>query len=134
MRRIVIGTLLMMAGCSGGEQVAGAEQAIGQFHQQLNSADYRRIYANSDSGLKTVTSNADMLKLLKAIHEKLGTFQSGTQTGWRVNYNTTGNNTVIQFDSKFEKGRATETYTFVGDPQSPRMLSYDINSSALITG
>jgi hypothetical protein len=134
MRRFLIAASLLMASCSGGEDVAGAEKAIAQFHGQLNSANYQDIYARSDQGLKDVTSKADMIKLLDAIHRKLGAYQAGKQTGWRVNYNTAGNNTVIQFESRFEKGAAAETFTFVGDAQSPRLLSYNINSQALITG
>jgi hypothetical protein len=126
--------VFLLSSCSGGDDVAGAEKTIAQFHQQLNFAAYQTIYAGSDNGLKQVTSEADMVRLLDAVHRKLGAFQSGKPTGWRVNYNTSGNSTVIQFDSKFQRGSATETFTFVGGAQSPRLLAYNINSQALITG
>jgi len=133
MRTILIVAMLMMASCSGGKELAGAENAIIQFHRQLNSGEYRKIYLESDSGLKKVTPEANMIKLLDAVHRKLGAFQTGKQTGWQVNYSTSGTNTAVQFDSKFDRGSATETFTFVGDAQSPRLLSYNINSQALVT-
>jgi hypothetical protein len=134
MRTTLIAAFLLTASCSGGEEVAGAERAIAKFHQQLNSADYRTIYAGTDKGLRDVSTEAEMTKLLNAVHTKLGPFQSGARTGWRVNYNTSGNNIVIAFDSKYENGKATEMFTFIGGAQSPRLLSYNINSPVLITG
>jgi hypothetical protein len=134
MRKFLFFGVLLLAACSGSAERAGAEKAVLKFHQQLNSAAYEQIYAASDSGLKKATSKADMVKLLEAVHSKLGAFQTGTQSGWQVNYNTGGNNTVIQFDSNFQKGKATETFTFVGNSDAPRLLAYNVNSPVLITG
>jgi hypothetical protein len=134
MQKILIAAFLLTASCSSGAELAGAEKAVAEFHQQLNSGDYQAIYAGTDQGLKAVSTEAEMVKLLTAVHIRLGLFQSGSRTGWRVNYNTSGNNTVIAFYSKYEKGKATETFTFVGGAQSPRLLSYNINSPVLITG
>jgi hypothetical protein len=134
MRKIATTAMLLLAACSGGENVADAQRAVANFHAQLNSGNYQRIYVSSDGGLKRATSEAEMIKLLAAVHAKLGAFKGGTQSAWRVNYNTAGNNTVIQFDSNFEKGKATETFTFVGEPDAPRLFAYNIHSPALITG
>jgi hypothetical protein len=134
MKVIAIAGMLLLAACSSGENVAGARRAIVQFHARLNSGQYKQIFNDSDAGFKQASSEADMTKLLNAVHTKLGSFEDGTQSGWRVNYNTTGNNTVIQLGSNFEKGKATETFTFVGDAAAPRLFGYNINSQVLITG
>lgn len=134
MRRIFLASLLMLTSCSGGSDVAGAEKAIRLFHQQLNAAAYDTIYAASDKGMKEATSEADLVKFLSVVHDKLGPFQAGTQTNWQVNYNTSGNTTVILYDSKFAKGEASETFTFVGGSDSPKLFAYSINSRTLITG
>lgn len=134
MRKAGLAFQMLLASCSSAPDVAGAGKAINQFHNELNAADYRRIYADSDVGFKRATSEPDLVKFLTAVHTKLGAFQNGNQTGWRVNYNTGGNNTIVQLDSQFEKGKATETFTFVGESRSPRLFGYNIDSQTLITG
>ena len=134
MRKIGLVTALLLAGCSGGESVKAAESAIGTFHIELNTGRYEQIYAASDPQFKKAVSEPDFEKLLGAVHDKLGAYQTGKNAGWRVNYNTGGNNVVVQFDSTFEKGKAVETFTYAGEGNAIRLLGYNINSNQLITG
>jgi hypothetical protein len=134
MRWLGLAAALLLASCSGGETVEGAEKAVAHFHNELNGGAYQQIYGEGDKGLKSATSQADLIKFLQAVHQKLGAFKNGKRTGWRVNYNTAGNSTVVQFDSNYEKGAATETFTFVGSADAPRLLGYNIDSQALVTG
>jgi hypothetical protein len=134
MKRIIPALALLLTACSGGESVTGANKAIAQFHEQLNGGNFHQIYAASDTGFQKGSSETDASKLFAAVHSKLGAFKSGSQGAWRVNYNTAGNNTVVQFNSVYEKGKATETFTFVGDANAPRLYGYNIDSPTLITG
>jgi hypothetical protein len=133
MRKSAVGVLLLLvAGCTGQQDLSKADEAVAKFHNNLNGQQYERIYATSDQGLKAAAPKADAVKLFSAVHQKLGDYQSGKRTGWRANYNTSGNNLVVEYQSKFDHGDATETFTFVGPDKALRLFGYNINSAALI--
>jgi hypothetical protein len=134
MRRIGLAAALLLASCSGGESVTTAESAIATFHVRLNAGQYEQIYAVSDPQFKKAVSEPEFEKLLGAVHGKLGAYRTGKNSGWRVNYNSSGNNVVVQFDSSFEKGKAVETFTYAGVGNAIKLLGYNINSNTLITG
>jgi hypothetical protein len=135
MRKIVVALLvIVLAGCAGGEDLRQADEAVAQFHSELNGGDYETIYGSAATGFKNVSSKADATKLFEAVHRKLGAYKSGKRTNWKANYSTSGNNLVLQYDSKFERGDATELFTFVRDGHGVRLFGYNINSPVLITG
>ncbi len=131
---IIIAALGLLAACSGGENVVSADAAVARFHRQLNAGQFSEIYSQSSKGMKSSSSKTDTVQLLTAVQRKLGAFQSAKRTGWRVNYNTSGNNTVVAYESVYARGKATETFTFVGDSKNPQLLGFNINSPVLITG
>lgn len=123
---------VVMSSCSGGENLASADKAVDRFHQQLNANQFEIIYTQSSPALKSATSKDDMVKLLAAVRSKLGPYKSGTRNSWRVNYGSNAN-TVVLFDSTYEKGKAQETFTFENEAKAP-LIGYNINSPILIIG
>jgi len=121
-----------LSSCSGGENLDLADKAVERFHQQLNAGEFNAIYTQASPALRSATSQGDLIKLLTAIRSKLGPFKSGTRNSWRVNYGTNAN-TVILFDSTYERGKAQETFTFENEPNAP-LIGYNINSPTLVTG
>jgi hypothetical protein len=63
---------LVLGGCSVGKDVPLADGAVGQFHQLLNAGRFAQIYAAASPEMKSATSEADLTRLLAAIHRKLG--------------------------------------------------------------
>ena len=124
--------IIALSACSGGEDLASADKAVDRFHEQLNTGQYQTIYKQSAPDMKSANNEQELVKLLSAIHVKLGQYKSGTRNSWRVNYGTSAN-TVILFDSIYEKGKAQETFTFFNGADSP-LIGYNINSPTLITG
>jgi hypothetical protein len=46
---------------------------------------------------------------------------------------TGGTQVVLTYATEFEKGKGTETFTFRGRDDGPKLVGYNINSNKLIT-
>ena len=134
MRTLILASCLFLAACSGGKDVARAEQNIERFHAQLNAGNLEMIHNQTGSEWKGATTKPDAIKLFSAVRTKLGPFKSGKQNGWHVNYGTGGKMILVQYQSEFERGTAVETFTFKESGEKIQMVGYNINSPTLITG
>src|SRR5580704_12151577 len=73
-----IGVACILVSSCGGSSTTSlelAKQNVVEFHSQLNSEQYAVLYSASDEKLHQATSESDFVKLLEAIHRKLGTAQ-----------------------------------------------------------
>ncbi|HTK38440.1 MAG TPA: DUF3887 domain-containing protein [Pyrinomonadaceae bacterium] len=110
-----------------------AERAVVQFHDLLNAEKYGEIYETSHKYMKDATSEDDMVKLLTAVHTKLGAVKSSAMQSWQVgNYNLVSTVVLVQ-ETEFENGKGTETFTFVIEDKKATLGGYNINSMELIT-
>jgi len=134
MRRLLAVALLSLSCCSGSKDLQASQQAIARFHAELNQAQFDQIYAESSPDWKQATKQADTIKLFSAIHTKLGLYINGKQDAWRVNYGSGGNTVVVQLQSKYQKGNATELFTLTDSGGSAQLIGYNINSLALLPG
>lgn len=134
MRALIILALLAVASCSSGENLAAADKAVARFHAEMNGGAFDQAYAESDPAMKNVTSLGDFRNLMGALNKKLGAFRSTNRTSWTVNYNTSGTFTNVQYESQYDRAKATETFVFSGSANKLRMVSFNVNSPALITG
>ena len=133
--RFVIGLFaLLIAACSGGEDLARAEKAIDRFHQELNAGQIDRIQSEASSDWKNAAPTKESLQFLSAVRSKLGAFHSGKQAGWTVNYGTNGTMVVVQYNSRFAKGEAVETFTFRNSDKGSELVGYNVNSKVFVTG
>lgn len=123
---------LALGACSLGQNVKLADGSIAQFHQALNAGQFQPIYRHSAPDLKAVTSEDKMVALLGAVHRKLGAFKSGTSQGWNENLTPAGHFVTISYAATYEKGQASEQFVYrIGNNQA-KLVSYNINSDALI--
>jgi hypothetical protein len=134
MRRLLLTSLLVLSGCSGGKDLGAAQKEIASFHAQLNAGQFDQLYSAASPAWKQASSQSDSRQLFTAIHTKLGAYQSGKQNSWRVNYGTGGTTILVLYDSKFQKGDAQETFTYRRSGNDTKLEGYNINSRALITG
>jgi len=65
-------------GGSATKSIQLAEQNVQQFHPQLDTEQYAAAYGACDEKFHQVTSESDSVKLLRAIHTKLG-YRSAVQ-------------------------------------------------------
>jgi opacity protein-like surface antigen len=128
---IVAAATVLLAGCSAGKDAAAAEQAVTHFHQQLDAGQFDAIYDASAPELKAVTPKAAFLRLLDAIHRKLGAVKGATSQGWGVNYGTGGGTVTLNYQTQFARGSGTEQFVY-RTGSAPTLLGYHINSTDLI--
>ncbi len=127
--------VIVAIGCSkiaNGKSVA--ENAITDFHTMLDDGKFSEIYAASDQRMKDEASEAEMIKVFKAVHSKLGSVKKTTNQNWSVkNSNLTSYIEMIQ-DTEFENGKGSEKFTyFFVDDKTVLLGGYYITSNDLIT-
>jgi hypothetical protein len=110
------------------QQFNDATAAVERFHQRLDSEQYAAIYLDTDDTFRKATSEKEFTQLLSAIHRKLGATQSKQSAGWNV----TTTSTSVVYRTKFAEGEATEQFRWRMDNGKAWLLSYNINSNALI--
>src|SRR5262249_20214869 len=100
--------------------------------KQFNEQKFKELYASSHPDLKAASTEVDFVKLLEAIHRKLGKYVRSTDAGWRVNtHNLTTTASVTQ-NTEFEHGKGVEMFTFVVSGGTCTLRSYHINSQDMM--
>ncbi|MCI0356806.1 MAG: DUF4019 domain-containing protein [Acidobacteria bacterium] len=131
---VVVCTATGLFSCSASQHKQAAEQAVQGFHEQLDGQRFVEIYRAAHEDFRKSSSEAEMTEFFAAIHRKLGTVQSSTQEGWRVNVTTGGTQVLLTYKTRFTNGPATESFTWIVRDGRAVLLGYNINSRALITG
>jgi hypothetical protein len=120
-------------GCGFQKDASAAGVAVTQFHSELNKQDYTAIYAQADQRFRKASTPDDFEALMIAIHNKLGAVVDAKQQGFFVNYNTSGTQIRLTYQTKFTAGDAQEEFVWSKTGSSYQLLGYHINSNALIT-
>ena len=129
---VAIVALVGLAGCSNSEDMKKAEAAVEHFHQQLNDAAFDALYAEADDGLKAQASQEKLVKLLSAVHRKLGNFQSANSTGWKVFTSTGGTTVTLGYNSTYEHGEANETFSYHVTGGKALLSGYNVSSAEMM--
>ena len=131
---IIICAVSLMAGACGiTKHKENAEQAVAKFHQQLNAAQFRDIYTQSDKLFQESTTEADAVALFEAVHRKLGNVNNATSAGWHVNATPTGTFVTLAYEVEFSEGKGTEQFAFKMNGAQASLVNYNVNSPLLIT-
>src|SRR5262249_22625817 len=109
-----------------------SEEAARRFHQQLNAEQYKAICADAVEGFCSGDEHEDLVKILRVVHKKLGDAGESKFVRINVNARTDGTFTTAVYETKFTKGDATETFTWIKRKGGLRLHSYNINSMALV--
>jgi hypothetical protein len=110
-----------------------ADTAIVDFHKQFNEQKFKELYTAGHADLKAAATEADFLKLLEAVHRKLGKQVKSTEAGWRVNTFNMKTSAVVTQNTEFEQGKGVETFTYVVSGTSCTLQGYHINSQDMMT-
>ena len=125
--------LLSLAGCDAGKDGALVQHEVGRFHQAYDGDRIEQIYNEATADLQKTRSKEDTIHFLEVLRQKLGKSKSSNQTGWRDNVNTTGHTYVVVYKTEFENGEGIETFNYLlADGSRPKLLSYNVNSDALV--
>jgi hypothetical protein len=124
---------LLLAAC--GDTIYGkalAEKQMDVFHDQLNAGKFNEIYASAAQEFRDAAPKEKVLRLFAAVKGKLGSVQTATTTGWRVNTINLTTVVILTEDVHFEHGTATETFTYKVSGEHATLAGYNINSMDLI--
>jgi hypothetical protein len=108
------------------------DESVQRFHQQLNGEQYETICAEADPGFRSGEEHDTLIKFLSAVHRKMGDAGESKLKRLNVNATTNGTFTTAVYETKFAKGQATETFTWIKAGGGLKLRSYNINSMALI--
>jgi hypothetical protein len=110
-----------------------SDPAVQHFHQELNAEDYEGIVSNASDEFATTKNHDEVVEFLRAVHKKLGNAGDSSFTNIRVDKNTRGTFTTTSYETIFDRGKASERFTWVRDNGAFRLYYYHIESNALVT-
>ena len=125
---------ILLSSCSSTKNVALAQQNVEQFHSQLNSEHYTAVYAACDEKFHQATSESDFVKLLQAVHRKLGNVEGSslrnTGVAWFAGQGAT---VTLLYETRFAEGTGIEKFVWHMKDNGAALYGYNINSNELVT-
>lgn len=125
--------VLLATGCGSGDAVRFAREGVTHVHSQMDNEQFADIYSQADDVFRGATKRQDFLDFIGAVHRKLGKVQSASQSGFFVNFSTSGTRVRLNYQTKFEGGDAQEEFLWHISGKQALLVGYHINSNALIT-
>ena len=124
---------VLVVGCSryGGAHGV-AEDAVYQFHIDLDMARYGTIWSEASSDLRGAIPQENFLELLQSVHVKLGHVRDSSTATWEANTIDGVVIVAITRETTFDKGKGVESFSFRFDGRSAQLASYEISSNELI--
>jgi hypothetical protein len=118
------------AGLEQGQQLADA--AVGRFHADLDEGNYEQIYLDADEHFRQGGKKEEFIKLLDAMHRKLGNTRRAIRIDVSANAGLTGTFITTRYSTNFENGQAAETFKWVKQNGLLILHEYNILSNALV--
>lgn len=110
-----------------------SDGSVAEFHRALNAGDFARIYEEAHPDFKKSTQQAELEKLLEAIHRKLGEAGKSDRQNLVMNATTSGRFVTGVYSTQYAAEKATETFVWKADGKKLRLFNYTMNARALIT-
>ncbi|KQM18817.1 DUF4019 domain-containing protein [Novosphingobium sp. Leaf2] len=122
-----------LAACNVQESIRNADAEVAQFHRSLDAGSWGAVWDSSDPALRQATPRAQWVKLLEAVHRKLGNVKSTKQVGWNANTSTNGSFVTVTTETVFERGKGTEQFVFhKGEADKLALVGYSIQSQDMM--
>jgi uncharacterized protein DUF4019 len=124
---------LLLTSCGSAKNIQMAKQGVDQFHADLDRERYQAMYDAADKGLHQTTTEADFVRLLQAVHRKLGNVQSSQFRNFQVGYST-GQGAIVdlEYQTNFAGGTGTEQFEWRVVDNHATLFGYHVNSNALV--
>ena len=123
-----------LSGCSAAADTKAAEAGVTEFHRAMDAGQYAAIYDASAAEMKSSVSRDDFVKLLTALHDRMGRYKSGKTTSWNVNVGTDGHLVTLNREAQFERGPGTEEFVFRVQGDRAILAGWHVKSNLLVTG
>jgi hypothetical protein len=124
---------LVLVGCGSGDAIRFAQEGVTHLHSQMDNEQFGDIYSQADDAFRGATKQQDFLDFVGAVHRKLGKVRNASQSGYFVNFSTSGTQVRLNYQTKFEGGDAQEEFVWHVSGKQALLVGYHINSIALIT-
>jgi hypothetical protein len=123
---------ILVAGCSSSEDLAAVRSQISHFRDLMAAQQFAQIYAEASDDLKKSTTEKQMVDLLAAMERKLGAAKDAQDSGWKLDFRSSGTVVTFSLKTQFEKGSGIETFVYRFSGKEPLLLGYHVNSNDLI--
>ncbi len=108
-----------------------SNEAVRQFHEQLNDGEYELICQEASAGFTQSTKHDELVKFLNGVHTKLGPAANESLLNISVNANTNGTFITTRYNTQFASGPAVETFTLIKSVGALKLYGYNVQSNAL---
>jgi hypothetical protein len=109
-----------------------ANLAVRHFHQELNGDQYEAICQEADETFASEEKHNELVKVLTAVHAKLGDAVEETLVGINVNATTNGTFISSHYKTTFIRGTVVETFTWMKKNGTLKLRGYHIESNAFL--
>jgi hypothetical protein len=108
-----------------------SNQAVRQFHQELNAGEYELICQEASEGFTRSSKHDELIKFLQGVHTKLGAADRESLLNLSVNATTNGTFVMTRYSTTFSSGSAVETFTWIKSAGTLKLYGYNVQSNAL---
>jgi hypothetical protein len=123
----------VLVSCGSSKNIQLAKDSVG-IHAQLDTEQYSTIYKTADDKFHSAISEAEFVKLLQAIHNKLGTVkESNLRNAGVAWFAGQGYTVTLVYDTQFSDGSGAEQFVWHVKDNQPTLYGYHINSNDLIS-
>jgi hypothetical protein len=132
MRKIILTTALLLAGCNPVANLHQGDAQIERFHQAYSSGNVDALYALTGPKFHQITTRKQFQDLFDLVNFRLGAIKSSKRQGFTVNSTTDGIVTNVAMDTQFAQGEATEAFYFEGSGDDMKLEGWHVNSDKLM--
>jgi hypothetical protein len=123
----------MLGGCGMKESFKDADAAVARFHAALDAEQWQAIWDVTAPQFRQQSKQADLQRILEAVHRKLGKVRQTKQVGWNANAGTAGSMVTLTMATDFERGSGTEQFVYVrAADQQLKLAGYNIQSQEIM--
>ena len=127
---IVVAIPLIASSCDRAREAA--DSASLEFRMRISRGAYGEIVRSAAPEFQAATTAPDFAKTMESLKERLGAWQSSEEPAWKVLAGISGQTVTVIYNSRFERGTATEEFVWRVRQGRPALAGYHVKSSAQI--
>lgn len=108
-------------------------QAIEEFHQRLSASQFEDIYRDAHQALRDTGTHEQLVSAMKATRDRFGAFKRVTFSQMNVIVGAPVQIRAV-YNTSYEKGDATEQFTFLRDGDHVRLALYSPSPGSVRPG
>lgn len=131
LKRFAIAVAVLCASaCAFTDQRDVAEAEVQRFHRLYNQRQAQALYADASDELKRITQEEDFVRLMTELHDDFGNVRDASRNSWSVDIDNGRTTVKLRYDIVFERGEASEAFTYRIEAGRPILVTYRISSDA----